>query len=208
MDLTQMRAAVRRDLKDEDPADYRWTNDELDRHIGRAVVEFSEHLPDEKKTAVATVDGSREMDISELTGRIMIEAVEYPAGLFPPRWQRFSLWGDMLTLLGDDVPDGSDAFVYHGDLHVLDAEGSTIPSRYEDLVAMGAAGYAAVAGSAHAVNRVNAGGTGTAEDYLAWGRERLAEFRKELRRLGRRGRVRTGTLYTPWSVAARCVEEP
>ncbi len=37
MNLTQMRAIVRRDLHDEDAANYRWTNDEIDRHIARAV---------------------------------------------------------------------------------------------------------------------------------------------------------------------------
>jgi len=34
MNLSDMRTIVRRDLKDEDAGNYRWTNDELDRHIG------------------------------------------------------------------------------------------------------------------------------------------------------------------------------
>ncbi len=33
MNLTEMRTIVRRDLHDEDAANYCWTNDELDRHI-------------------------------------------------------------------------------------------------------------------------------------------------------------------------------
>lgn len=199
MDLSEMRTIVRRDLRDEDAADYRWTNDELERHIERAVREFSGHLPDEQKTDVATTAGSREVDISSLSDRVMVEAVEYPSGKFPPRFQPFSLWGDTLTLLGDEVPDGSDAAVYHGDLHTLDGSGSTIPARYEDIVAAGAAGYAAVAWAVHAVNRVNAGGTGTAADFLAWGKERVNAFHNELKRLGRWNRVRAGTLYVPWS---------
>ncbi len=41
MNLTDMRTLVRRDLHDEDATSYRWTNDELDRHIARALKDFS-----------------------------------------------------------------------------------------------------------------------------------------------------------------------
>jgi hypothetical protein len=41
MDLNTMRSIVRRDLKDEDAQNYRWSDDELDRHIAHAVKEFS-----------------------------------------------------------------------------------------------------------------------------------------------------------------------
>ena len=44
MDLSTMRTMVRRDLKDEDTP-YRWSNDELDRHIAHAVKDFSEAPP-------------------------------------------------------------------------------------------------------------------------------------------------------------------
>ncbi len=106
MNLGDMRTIVRRNLRDEDASSYRWTNDELDRHIAHAVRELSEALPLEQKTILATVSGSREIDISAITDRVMVEAVEYPAGYFPKRYQRFSLWGDIITLLGDDIPDG------------------------------------------------------------------------------------------------------
>jgi len=57
MNLTGMRIVVRRDLKDEDAANYRWTNDELDRHIAHAVKDFSEAIPYEQKTTKATTSG-------------------------------------------------------------------------------------------------------------------------------------------------------
>jgi hypothetical protein len=202
-----MRTIVRRDLRDEDPADYRWTDEELDRHIGRAVREYSEAAPDEQSTVRATTAGSRTIDISDLTGLVMVEAVEYPAGEFPPgefrpRYQRFALWGDALTLLCDEVPDGSDVCIYYGRLHTLDAAGSTVPPKHEDLIAAGAAGYAATAWAAYAINRITAGGTQPAAGFLAWGRERLGYFRSELRRLGRRGRVRVRSLYRPFHGSA------
>ena len=198
MDLTDMRAIVRRDLHDEDSGSYRWTDNELNRHIDRAVKEFSEHLPYEQKATKATTSGSRELDITTVTNRVMVEAVEYPVDKFPRRYQPFSLWGDVLTLLGDEVPDGSNAYIYYGKLHTLDASGSTVPTRHEDLIAAGAAGFAAVEWAVYAVNRVNVGGTVTPREFLDWGNLKLRFFRGELRRLGRRDRVRVSSLYRPY----------
>jgi len=198
MTLSEMRTLVRRDLHDEDAENYRWTDDELDRHIAHAVKDFSEALPLEQKATKATTSGSREVDISSLSDRVMVEAVEYPVDKYPKRYQRFALWGDTLTLLGDEVPDGSNAYIYHGKLHTLSAESSTIPTKFEDLVAAGACGYAAVEWAAYAINRTNVGGTMTPREFLTWGNDKLGYFRSELKRLGRRNRVRIKQLYKPY----------
>ena len=198
MNLSEMRAIVRRDLKDEDAANYRWTDDELDRHITHTVREFSEVIPYEQKVTKATTLGSRDIDISSLSDRIMVQAVEYPVDKFPKQLQRFILWGDTITLLGDEVPDGSNAYVYYGKLHTLDAASSTIPSYLDDLIVAGACGYAAVEWAVYAINRVNVGGTMTPREFLAWGNERLRFFKSELKRLGRRNRVRVRTMYKPY----------
>ena len=197
MDLSEMRTIVRRDLKDEDEDNYRWTNDELDRHIHHVVKELSEAIPCEQKATKATTPDSREVDISSLSDRIMVQAVEYPVNNFPKRFQRFTLWGDTLTLLGDEIPDGSNAYIYYGKLHTLDVSSSTIPSYLEDLVATGACGYAAVEWAVYAVNRVNVGGTMTPREFLAWGNEKLRFFKSELKRFGRRNRVRVCSMYKP-----------
>ncbi len=198
MTLSEMRTIVRRDLHDEDADNYRWTDDELDRHIAHAVNDFSEALPLEQKATKATTSGSREVDISSLSDRVMVEAVEYPVDKYPKRYQRFALWGDTLTLLGDEVPDGSNAYIYYGKLHTLSAESSTIPTKFEDLVAAGACGYAAVEWAVFAINRVNVGGTPTPREFLSWGNDKLSYFRDELKRLGRRNRVRIKQLYKPY----------
>ncbi len=197
MNLTEMRAIVRRDLHDEDSENYRWSNDELDRHIAHAARELSEAIPLEQKTTKATTADSRELDISTITNRIMVQAVEYPVDRFPKIYQRFSLWGDTVTLLGEEVPDGSNAYIYYGKLHTLDTGSSTIPAIYEDLIATGACGYASVEWAAFAINRVNVGGTATPGELLGWGRENLDYFRQELKRLGRRNRARINQLYKP-----------
>ena len=198
MDLATMRAIVRRELKDEDEQNYRWSDDELDRHIARALSELSEASPLPAKATLQTTPGSREIDISSLTDRVMIEAVEYPINRFPPHYQQFSLWGDTITLFGDEIPDGSNCYIYYGKLHTLDSQTSTIPTKLEDLLAAGACGYAAIAWATYAINRVNVGGEGTPREFLAWGEERLSYFRRELKRLGRRSRVRVRSLYYPY----------
>jgi len=197
MDLSQMRNIVRRDLHDEDSQNYRWSDDELDRHIAHSLKELSEAIPYEEKALKATTDGSREIDISSLSDYITIQAVEYPVDKFPPRYQRFSIWGNLLNIQSDETPDGSNARIYYGKLHTLDSQSSTIPSHLEDLVASGAEGYAAVEWAVYATNRVNTGGTKTPEDFLKWGTEKLDYFRQELKRLGQRNRVRLNQLYKP-----------
>jgi len=196
VNLVDMRVIVRRDLHDEDSGNYRWTNDEIDRHIAHAVKEYSEAVPLEVKATIATVSGSREIDVSSLTDRIMVQAVEYPTGEFPKRYQRFALWNDTVTLLGDLIPDGSNCYIYYGKLHTINGAGSsTIPSKDEDLIALGATGYAAVEYAAYAIDRVSVGGKSTPSVALGWGKDRLHQFRAELKRLGRKNRVRVRALY-------------
>jgi len=195
MDLDTMRTIVRRDLKDEDAGNYRWSDDELDRHIAHAVKDFSEAVPLAAKATLPTTADSRVIDISPLADRVMVEAVEYPLEQFPPSYQKFALWGHALTLLGDEAPNGANCHVYYGMLHTLDAEGSTIPTKHEDLAATGAEGYAAVEWASYAINRVSVGGTTTPREFLAWGNDKLKQFRSELKRLGRRNRVRIRQLY-------------
>jgi hypothetical protein len=185
MNLSEMIALVRKDLHDEDSENYRWTDAELTRHIGRAVRELSEKVPLPAMATLPTTADSREIDISDLADRVMVEAVEYPLDAEPASYRRFSIWGDTLTIIDGSEPDGSNCHVYYGTLHTLDANGSTIPAKYEDLVATGACGYAAIEGAAYAINRVNTGGTTTPGEFRLWGSERLGIFQERLRRLVR-----------------------
>jgi hypothetical protein len=197
MNLSEMIVAIRKDLHDQDISNYRWTDIEIDRHIRRAVSEFSEQMPLESKATKVTTLGSRDLDIADITNRVMVEAVEYPVDRYPRHFQPFSLWGDTLTIIGDELPEGSDASIYYGKLHSIDAGSSTIPTKYEDLIAAGAAGYAAMEWAVYAVNRVNSGGTTTPKEFLDWGNQRIKYFRDELRKLGRKNRVRISSIYVP-----------
>jgi hypothetical protein len=198
MNLPQMRTLVRRDLHDEDPANQRWSDAELDRHIARAVSELSLAAPREATATLTTTPNSRDLSLASLANRVAIDAVEYPTGRFPPSYVRFSVWGDTLTLLLESPPvSAADAVVYYGALHVLDATSSTLPQALEDLVAAGAGAYAALEWAGFAINRVNAGGDDTWRHYLVWGQERLAAFARALAEHGRKGALKVRQLYTP-----------
>ncbi len=195
MNLSEMITLARRDLHDEDSNNYLWSDDELTRHINRAVKELSERVPQPAKAVLSTTSGSRQVDIASLTNRVMVQAVEYPVDESPPRYQRFSMWGDTLTIIGGAEPNGANCYIYYGVQHTLDVNGSTIPTEYEDLVATGACGYAAIEQAAYAINRANVGGTVTPREYRDWGNERLKTFRDGLKRLGRRQRIRAQQLF-------------
>lgn len=198
MDLPTIRARLRTDLHDEDSQNYRWTDGELDRHVQHAVREFSLALPLEAQTTLTTTAGSRELSVASLSDLVAIEAAEYPVGEYPASYVRFSVWLGTLTLLVDGVPSGGeDVKVFYTKLHTIDSMSSTVPARFEDVIAAGAAGYAAVEWSSFATNRVNAGGQDVWREYLTWGRERLADFQRALARHGRRNAVRARRLYTP-----------
>ena len=203
MNLTEMRARVRQDLHDEDANNYRWTDNELDRHIEHAVRELSLAVPLEAKATPTTTAGSRELSLVSLTDLVAIEAVEYPVGEYPPRYVRFSLWGETLTLLIESTPgDGEEVYVYYGKLHTLDETNSTIPSPLEELVAIGAEGYAAIEWASFATNRVNLGGDQAWINYLVWGQDRLASFMKGLAKHSRKNVVRCRRLYRPYEPGA------
>jgi hypothetical protein len=196
--ISDIRTRLRTDLHDTDSANYRWTDGELDRHTQRTVRELSLAVPLEAKTTLTATPGSRELSISGLTDIVAIEAVEYPTGNFPANYVRFSIWLTTLTLLIDGAPAAADAVaVYYTKLHTVDGSGSTLPARYEDVIAAGAAGYAAVEWASFATNRVNVGGQDVWRDYLTWGQSRLAEFQTAVAEYGRRNAVRVRRLYTP-----------
>src|SRR4030042_1138754 len=168
MNLSDMRTLVRRDLKDEDNSNYRWQDNEIDRAIQRALAELSRYVPREMKTTIATTDGSREIDISTLTERVSVDKIEFPAGEHPRQFQRFSVYQDTLTLIGDVEGDGEDSYIYWGKVHTLAAT-STIPSHLEDVLALGAAAYAVLAQTQHRTDTAGFGGERADTDYQSWG---------------------------------------
>ena len=198
MNQSEMRSRLRIDLHDEDSANYRWTDNQLDRHMGRAVRELSAARPRPDVATIQTGSAGRTVSLASLADLIRVEAVEFPADESPPSYVDFGLRGPDLTLLVEEGPGaGESVKVFYGRLHTLNDATSTIPAHLEELVLAGAAGYAAMDWSGHAINSINLGGPQTWRHFLVWGQEKLAYFRQGLANLSRRTSLRVRRLYRP-----------
>ncbi|MDZ4278981.1 MAG: hypothetical protein U1B78_07565 [Dehalococcoidia bacterium] len=195
--LATIRAAVRQDLHDEDAAVYRWLDAVLDRHVKRALREYSLVSPLEQKSTLTTAANSRDVSISTLTPRLRIVAAEYPTGEYPPEYTPFLVWGDTLTLDLEAAPSGTPNVnvLWH---KVHDINGSvTFPATHDDIVATGGAAFAALDWASFASNRVNVGGDAVWGRYMEFGQERLKQFQEQLRGLPAANRLQPGRFYTP-----------
>lgn len=198
MTLTEMRSRLRIDLHDEDSSDYRWTDDQLDRHLGRAVRELNGAQPRPDAATIQTGPDGRSVSLTSLSDLVRVEAVEFPVGESPPSYVDFRHRGATLDLIAEEPPKADESVkVLYGRLHTLDATTSTIPPHLEELVITGAAGYAAMDLSGHAINSINMGGPDTWRHFLVWGQEKLAHFRQGLADLSRRTSLRVRRLYRP-----------
>ena len=194
MNLTEMRARVREDLKDTDSQNYIWSDDEIDGAIDRVVLEYSLHAPIEQQDDIATTDGDTELDISTLTSLLKIESVEFPIGQSPKYLQRFDYWSGHLYM--DDEGNGEDARVRWLKKHTLDASSTTIPAEHEEIIVLGVTGYLAMSASAHTVDRATIAGRYGTMSYRAWGKERLDRYDKKLKAVSRTSRIISKDLYT------------
>jgi len=192
MDLATMRARVREDLQDEDEANYRWTNDQVDGAIERVVREFSIVKPIQQQDDIATVGSSRDIDISSLEGLTRVESVEFPIGENPSHYQKFRIWQDTIQM--SDEGNGSDARVRWYKEHTLDAESSTIPAQFEEIIVLGATGYLAASASVYTVDKATIAGKWATINFLKWGEQRLDRYEKKLKAL--KSRIISKEFYT------------
>ena len=192
MDLATMTARVREDVQDEDEANYRWTDDQVEGAIERAVREFSIVAPIQQQDDIATVESSRDIDISSLTGLIRMESVEFPIGENPSHYQKFRIWQDTIQMV--DEGDGGDARVKWYKEHTLDAESSTIPTQFEEIIVLGATGYLAASASVYTVDKATIAGKWATINFLKWGEQRLERYEKKLKAL--QSRVISREFYT------------
>lgn len=177
-----MRALVRRDLKDEDSSEYRWTDDEIDRAIDRAVTEYSEYCPLQVRSTVTTVDDDQNINISTLTNRIDVIKVEHPIDEQPYTSRRFSVWADILTFQDGYYGDGANCYVYWLQKHTLSTT-STIPAAHEAVVALGAAAFAISAQAQYTVEQATVLGPKVNKDYNFWAKEKFKQFYDKLEKI-------------------------
>lgn len=186
--LVTMRSDLRRDLRDAEVGSYKWSDEELDRHILRAVADYTQVAP--VIDVVTQPAGERpSYDLRATDGWLWCERVEYPVDRSPRSTLPFEettrgvvyLIGRSPTESGLPTP-GEDVRFWYARQHTVDVAGCTVPFEHESLVALGAAAYALLAYADYAVGRVNPSWWDP-RNYRELGLAKLSEFRTELARL-------------------------
>ena len=199
MTLTEFVAQIRIALSDTDPTDYRWTDADLETHIGRAVRLYNEYCHLDIVIDAPTTLGSRIIDLSAgvaiVDTIVEVYHVEYPIGEYPPFMQQFSYFETTLTIEMGEEGDGSDARLYCGMLHTVTEEAGTIPSIHEEGICLGAAAFALYQKAVYSADRVSIGGEKTASEFAKQAAEYRERFDTWLSRLNRK--LRRSRLYTP-----------
>lgn len=193
MNLTEMTARVRQDLKDTDTQNYLWTDGEIEGAINRALHEYSLACPIQQQTDIATTSGSTELNISSLSDLLKIESIEFPIGAIPPYYQHFSYWAGKAYM--EDAGNGQNARVRWLKKHSITAQSSTVPAEHEEIIVLGATAYLAHSASAYIIDRATISGRWGTQNYRLWARERLRRFDLKLSQISEGRRVVRRTFY-------------
>ena len=181
---------------------------DLDRHIDHAARDLSIIAPLDLLYSLTIANGSRTQDLSALYAAnqvLRLIAVEWPIAQYPQEFIQYSLFGPQLTMLVEQAPDtsmGADyatANVYASVAMVAGATSaaSTIPPQYDDILILGAEGYAAQQLATRLMNMINIGGPVVWEHYLTLSDQLLVDFNDELRKLAAQTQIFSRRLYAP-----------
>jgi hypothetical protein len=204
--LSAITANVAADLKD--TANAIWTPEELTRAVRWALHELSWAVPRRASATIAAVEGVREYGLAAagITDALFITEVWHPysagAPEYPPRGAAWRLLDDDTLFLDvDTVLAGEGIRVFYARPQAIEgldgAAASTLTPEQEELVTLGAAGYAALQRAQDSIGQVNV----TAQAprlWHDWGEHRLHEFRTRLNRLARREMQWRATWTAGW----------
>ena len=191
--LAELRGRVQVDLDDAGAAT--WSTAELERAIRRALRDYSRATPYRTDGVLTVATAGREQDLLTLTGLCGVERVWFPyySGEpdLLPTWVPFEMRpGSALFVLGSTSPEVGDKLrVYYWKLHTINgldsATATTVPDADDDLLAMGASGYAALEKSRSAIGSVQVSGY-TPVHWSRWADGRLERFGRGLDRVAAR----------------------
>jgi len=194
MNLVEMVARAREDLKDTDALNYIWQDGEIQSAILRVVDEYSLQAPMQHQDDLATTDGASEIDITSLESLLQVDSVEFPLGQNPKHMQHTEFWAGRLYM--EDAGDGTDARVRWLAKHTIDPEETTIPAEHGEIIVLGATAYLAMSASAYTVDRATIAGHWGTISYKDWGTERFKRYDQKLKQVAQGNRVTRRTLYT------------
>ena len=182
-----MRADLRRDLRDEDSANYIWPDAVLNRHIQHALDDLQAIAPRIARLAKTVPTSPQRIDLTADVPATFawLEAVEYPLDKYPQRFLPFrEEAGPEAYLLTGHLPTVGDQLgVWYAGRYTVDDTSSDLPLVYEPSVLTGALAYACFDQAVDVVAKLTPAGRGPA-DYRAVAdpaRARFAALIDELR---------------------------
>ncbi|MHB8575371.1 MAG: hypothetical protein ACYDCQ_08570 [Dehalococcoidia bacterium] len=197
--ISDFVAKVRVDLEDPNPPATIWSDADLQRHVTHAVLEYGYWKPREvKETGLSLTAGSRDLSLASLTSLMRVLAAEYPTGQWPPAYVQFQVFGSTLSLFLDGAPLATDPLavnLYCLERHQVDGGTSTVDAADDEVIAAGAAAFAAQEYAVKTAGQVNIAGPQTWLRYRDLAQDRATEFRAYLGDL--RGRVTPQRAYAP-----------
>ncbi|MCL6430900.1 MAG: hypothetical protein K6V36_08570 [Anaerolineae bacterium] len=192
--LSEIIDRIEADLKD--TANATWSPEDLTRAVRWALQELSWATPRRAVAALTAEEGVREYSLTAggIGDALFVTEVWYPyrasdAGYPPPVVPWRLLDDDTLFLDVPGVACGEGIRVFYARPHTLagldDAVATTLTREQEELVCLGAAGYAALQRAQEAIGQVNIIGEAP-RLWRDWAEARLGEFRSRLAQLSRR----------------------
>jgi len=149
--LADLRDRVEATLQDGTNA--RWSTDDVDEAIRKAVEQYSRRDPNHKIGTVTVSTAGREQDISSLTDLLRVEKIwwDYDSSTpgYPPNWRQFEMWpGSVLYIDDADEPAVDDVIrVWYTSKHTIEdldsATATTVPDEDIVYIVTGAAHFAA-----------------------------------------------------------------
>ncbi len=181
---------------------------DLDRHVDHAVRDLALVAPLDLLLTATLTPASRSVDLTATLSPyqlIRLDAVEWPTGKYPQEFVQFMLFGEQtgaptLTLLVEQAPSTADTInLYCKVAPVVTGASntSTLPAMYDDVVTLGADGYACQELATRLMNQINIGGPAVWEHYIALSEKLLADFGQELDLLAGREQFFARRMYTP-----------
>jgi len=199
--LATIRDRVEADLMDSTNAT--WSTAELDAHIRRALIRYSQVNPQCTAAALSSSDGVREYSLATLTGLKWINDVWYPYDdsdpEYPPNRPQWSILDSKLRLEVDDEPSGAATEkirVIYSTFHEIEdldsASSTTLDAEGEQIVVIGAAAYAAEQLAQARMASVNASEHAPLR-WMQWAADRLQRFEDALETI----RARANQIHDP-----------
>ena len=187
--LAAMTTNLRTDLKDLDPTNQLWSDAELQRHLQHAVNDYQRALPRLLQLTFPVIPDSTGYTAWQVIANplpsnyLYTLRVEYPINNDPRTFIPFREdppnQGGLYFDVGDPPTAGDQMKCWYAGTHQLDNGISTIPTEHEEVIALGALAYAALAASRYSQNRLNAS-QWTPRGLQAFAIERLTAYQSQL----------------------------